>query len=80
MLLKNRRRKRRRGRGVKSRGGRRGKEGEGAGPASPSPLGKESVYLAQRVLTDSPETNVEQKDESKAVSDLFQSRARRAGF
>lgn len=37
------------GRGVKSGGGRRGKEREGAGPASPSPLGKESVYLAQRV-------------------------------
>ena len=56
------------------------RKGKGAGPASPSPLGKESVYLPQRVLTDSPETNVEQKDESKAVSDLFQSRARRAGF
>ena len=34
-------------RGVKGGGGRRGKEREGARPASPSPLGKESVYVAQ---------------------------------
>lgn len=67
------------GRGVK-RGGRRGKgEAEGAGSASPSPLGKESAYLAQRARLTVLKQMLSRKMKAKLSVTCFY-RARRAGF